>query len=663
MNLHIVDIGIILLYLTSTIFIGFYISKKATKDMNSYFLGGNRIPWWVLGISDASGMFDISGTMLLVYWLSVYGMKSIWIPWIWPVFNQIFLMVYLSPWLRRSNVMTGAEWMKTRFGTGRGATLSHIVVVIFALISVIGFLSYGFKGIGKFAVAFLPALVTNPETLAHYPQINANLYALILMGITTLYVVKGGMMSVVATEVVQYCILSISAVAIGIIAMVHVSPGMINSVVPEGWKSMAFGMNLNLDWSTVHSSLATKVVAFNQWIKTDGYSVFGLFFGMMLFKGFFVAAAGPAPNYDMQRILSTRSPKEAAKMNSMVSIVLNPTRYFMVAGITVLALTNFDTLYKSSITTPDFEGILSEVLVHYVPVGLLGLLMAGFIAAFMSNFAATVNAAPAYIVNDIYKRYINPHADPKKYVRMSYIASVAVVVVGITTGFFVESINQAALWIVASLWGGYTAANVLKWYWWRFNGYGYFWGMVSGIATSLVLLLLNNLGFIPFLNHWPLSDNPSMNSFPFIFLNSIIGCFVATFLTKPESDEVLMKFYHNVRPWGFWKPIYEKVVKIDPGFVANKNFKRDMSNILVGIIWQITLMATPVFLVLRDFNSFMICLGVLALTSLILKFNWWDKLESSYGEQKTKFTFPMSENGTPIAQEKIITEKDAMLEV
>jgi solute:Na+ symporter, SSS family len=643
MNLHIVDIGIILLYLTSTIFIGFYISKKATKDMNSYFLGGNRIPWWVLGISDASGMFDISGTMLLVYWLSVYGMKSIWIPWIWPVFNQIFLMVYLSPWLRRSNVMTGAEWMKTRFGTGRGATLSHIVVVIFALISVIGFLSYGFKGIGKFAVAFLPALVTNPETLAHYPQINANLYALILMGITTLYVVKGGMMSVVATEVVQYCILSISAVAIGIIAMVHVSPDMVNSVVPEGWKSMAFGLNLNLDWSTVHSILATKVVAFNQWIKTDGYSVFGLFFGMMLFKGFFVAAAGPAPNYDMQRILSTRSPKEAAKMNSMVSIVLNPTRYFMVAGITVLALTNFDSLYKSSITTPDFEGILSEVLANYVPVGLLGLLMAGFIAAFMSNFAATVNAAPAYIVNDIYKRYINPHADPKKYVRMSYIASVAVVVVGITTGFFVESINQAALWIVASLWGGYTAANVLKWYWWRFNGYGYFWGMVSGIATSLVLLLLNNLGFIPFLNHWPLSDNPSMNSFPFIFLNSIIGCFVATFLTKPESDEVLMKFYHNVRPWGFWKPVYEKVVKIDPEFVKNNNFKRDMSNIFVGIVWQITLMATPVFLVLREYNSFMICIGVLILTSLILKFNWWDKLEASYGEQKNTLSFPISE--------------------
>jgi len=652
MNLHIIDVVIILSYLAGTIFIGFYISKRASKDINNYFLGGNKIPWYFLGVSDASGMFDIAGTMLLVYWLSVYGLKSIWIPWIWPVFNQIFLMVYLSPWLRRSNVMTGAEWMKTRFGTGKGATLSHFIVVIFALISVVGFLSYGFKGIGKFAAAFLPALVTNPETLLQYPQINANLYALILMAITTLYVVKGGMMSVVATEVVQYCILSVSAIAIGIIAMYHVSPEMISSVVPEGWKSMFFGLNLNLDWSSVNSAVATKVSAFNQWIQTDGYSIFGLFFGMMIFKGMFVAAAGPAPNYDMQRILSTRSPVEAAKMNSLVSVVLNPTRYFMAAGLAVLALTNFDSLYKSSITSPDFEAILPEVLAHYVPIGLLGLLMAGFIAAFMSNFAATVNAAPAYIVNDIYKRYINKNAEPKVYVRMSYIASVAVVIVGITFGFFVESINQIALWIVASLWGGYTAANVLKWYWWRFNGYGYFWGMVSGIATSLILLLLDKLNLIPFLNNWPLPANPSMNSFPLIFLISIIGCFVAALLTKPESDEVLMKFYHNVRPWGFWKPVYQKVVKADPQFIANKNFKRDMFNILVGITWQISLMATPVFLVIREYTSLIISIAILVVTSVILKFNWWNKLEATYGEKRSELKIPVAEGGTTLAIEK-----------
>jgi SSS family solute:Na+ symporter len=632
MNLHIVDIGIIFLYLACTIFIGFYISKRASENIKNYFLGGNSLPWYLLGISNASGMFDIAGTMLLVYWLSVYGMKSVWLPWVWPVFNQIFLMVYLSAWLRRSNVMTGAEWIKTRFGSGKGATLSHIIVVIFALISVIGFLSYGFKGIGKFAVAFLPALVTDPGTLAQFPQINANLYALILMGITTVYVVKGGMFSVVLTEVVQYGILTIASIAIGIIAMYHVSPAMIKSVIPDGWSNMFFGSTMNLDWSTIQASVATKVTAFNHWIAVDGYSMFGLFFVMTLFKGIFVSAAGPAPNYDMQRILSTRNPVEAAKMSSLVSLVLNPTRYFMIAGLTVLALTNFDQLYTGSLTNPDFETILPSVLAHFIPVGILGFLLAGLLAAFMSNFAATVNAAPAYIVNDIYKKYINPNADQKKYVTMSYIASVAVVAVGIATGFFVESINQIVLWIVASLWGGYTAANVLKWYWWRFNGYGYFWGMVGGIAASLILLFLDKFGLVPFLATWPLPANPSMNSFPIILLISIIGCIVATLVTKPESDEVLRRFYHNVRPWGFWKPIREKVMKADPDFRANKNFTIDMFNVVIGIIWQITLVAAPVFLVIGEYSSLIICVVIMIVTTVILKFTWWDKLDATFGD-------------------------------
>lgn len=633
MHLSYIDISIIILYLISTVFLGVYISKKASQNIHNYFLGGNTIKWWFLGVSDASGMFDIAGTMLLVYWLAVYGLKSTWLPWLWPVFNQIFLMVYLSPWLRKSNVMTGAEWIKTRFGTGTGATLAHVIVVVFALISVIGFLSYGFKGIGKFAAAFLPPLVTSPDLLAQYPQINTNLYALILMGVTTLYVVKGGMFSVVFTEVIQYGILTISSIAIGIIAMYNVSPEMIRSVIPDGWTNLFFSGSLNLDWSTVSSAAATKVNAFNQWIETDGYSMFGLFFGMMLFKGFFVASAGPAPNYDMQRILSTRSPVEAAKMNSLVSVVLNPTRYFLVTGLTVLALTNFDSLYKSSISTPDFEAILPEVLAKYVPVGLLGLLMTGFIAAFMSNFAATVNAAPAYLVNDIYKRYINPNANPKKYITMSYISSVSVVVVGITIGFFVESLNQIVLWIVASLWGSYTAANILKWYWWRFNGYGYFWGMFSGIITSLLLTLLEELNLIPFLNNFPLANNPSMNSFPIIFLISLAACFIATLKTKPESDEVLMKFYQNVKPWGFWNPILAKVKAVNPNFEPNKNFRRDIFNIFVGIIWQITLMVTPIFLVIREYPSLITSLIVLCSTSIILKLNWWNKLESTYGEK------------------------------
>ncbi len=627
MHLHYIDLSIIFLYLIATVFIGHYVSHRASRDLKSYFLGGNSLPWYYLGISNASGMFDIAGTMLLVYWLSVYGLKSVWLPWVWPVFNQVFLMVYLSVWLRRSNVMTGAEWIKTRFGGGKGANLSHIIVVVFALVSVIGFLAYGFKGIGKFAVAFLPPLITNSETLLRFPQINANLYALILMAITTFYVVKGGMFSVVITEVIQYGILTISSIAIGIIAMTQISPDALTAVIPHGWKDIFFGWGLDLDWSTVKADSATKVAAFNDWIKNDGYSMFGFFFIMMLFKGIFVSAAGPAPNYDMQRVLSTKSPREAAKMSSLVSIVLNPPRYFMIAGLTVLALVHFDSLYKSSIVKPDFETILPQVLATYVPIGLLGFLMAGLLAAFMSNFAATVNAAPAYIVNDIYKQYINPNADAKKYVKMSYIASVVVVVVGITFGFFVESINNVVLWIVSALWGGYTASNVLKWYWWRFNGYGYFWGMVTGIVTALLLPLLTSLNLLPFLNDWPLHNNPNMNAFPIILLCSLFGCILATYLTKPEDDEVLKKFYSTIRPWGFWGPVRKMVLLDNPEFKKNTNFGRDMFNIVIGIIGQIILMALPIYIVIREKTAIIVCVIVLAAIAITMKKTWYDTLE------------------------------------
>lgn len=156
MHLHAVNIAIILAYFLTVILIGLWVSRRGAKDLDSYFLGSKSLPWYLLGISDASGMFDISGTMWMVYILFVYGLKSIWLPFLWPVFNQIFLMMFLSGWLRRSNVLTGAEWIQTRFGRDTGASLAHLSVVFFALVNVIGMLAYAFKGIGKFAVVMLP---------------------------------------------------------------------------------------------------------------------------------------------------------------------------------------------------------------------------------------------------------------------------------------------------------------------------------------------------------------------------------------------------------------------------------------------------------------------------------------------------------------------------
>jgi len=601
MDLHIIDALIIALYIIATICIGFYLSKKASKDTSSYFLGGNKIPWYYLGLSNASGMFDISGTMWMVMLLFVYGLKSVWIPWMWPVFNQIFLMIFLSIWLRRSGVMTGAEWIKFRFGNGQGARLAHLIVVIFAVAVVITYVAYGFIGIGKFATVFLP------WELSENVYYNEVYYGLIITMFTTLYVVKGGMYSVVFTEVLQYAIMTVASIIIGIIAMSRVSPELLAQYIPDNWTNIIFKWKLDLDWSEILPSA-------NNQISSDGWELFTAFFMMMLLKGVLQSLAGPAPNYDMQRILSAKSPKEASKMSAVVNVVLLFPRYMLISGLAVLALVFLNETFNGMGDQIDFEMILPFAIKNFIPVGLMGLLLAGLLAAFMSSFAAAVNTAPAYLVNDIYKNYINKDATEKRLIKLSYVASVGVVLLGITFAMFLTSLTSLIDWFVSALYGGYAAANLLKWYWWRFNGNGYYMGMLGGILAASILPLV-------------FPELTALQAFPINLTISFIGCIIGTYMKPPDDAEVLKKFYLKTRPWGFWKPVYESLLVDFPDLKKNDAFLRDMGNCVVGTIWQTSLTALPIFIVIQDFPKAGIAASIIVVTSIYLKIFWYDKIE------------------------------------
>ena len=607
-TLHPIDAAILVAFVVLTMAVGFWISGLASKNIRSYFLGGNTIPWYLLGVSNASGMFDISGTMLMVYWLFVYGLKSVWIPWLWPVFNQIVMMAYLSVWMRRSGVVTGADWIEHRFGSSRGAQAAHLVVVLFAIINVIGFLAYGFIGIGKFAATFLP------WQLAVDPATNANLYGLAITAVTTLYVVKGGMYSVVFTEVLQFLIMTAGCVGVGIVAMARVSPDMLAAAVPAGWGDLWFGRTVGLDWSAI-------LPAANARIDADGWKLFSMFFGLALAKGLLSSMAGPAPNYDMQRVLSARSPREAALMSGLVNLVLLFPRYMLIAGLTVLALVYLRDDLASMGDQVDFDLILPLTMRAFIPVGLFGLLLAALLAAFMSTYAATVNAAPAYVVNDIYKRYINPHATDRTYVLMSYATTVAVVIVGTAVGFVLDELQDVVNWIVGALYGGYIASNVLKWHWWRFNGWGYFWGMVSGIAAALgFTIALHGQSTV-----WGLEKTLAV--FPAVLGISLAASLLGSLLTPPDDREVLLAFYRRVRPWGFWKPIHDELVRRHPTAQANHDLPKDVLNVAVGIVWQTALTAGGIYLVVQDYPRLALALGIAAVSMLVLKITWYDRLE------------------------------------
>ena len=603
MNLNPIDYIIIIGYLLLVVFIGIFLSNKAGKNLNQYFLGGNQIKWYVLGLSNASGMFDISGVMWSVALLFVYGLKSAWIPWLWPVWNQVFIMVFLAIWIRRSNVMTGASWVLTRF-SGRGGVYSKNIIILFAVISAIGFIAYFFEGIGKFCEAILPfdlAVQTD-----YFSVSSKNVYAFLIISLTTLYTLKGGIFSVVATEVFQYIIMTISSIAIALIVFFSVSNTDIMSVVPQGWDQLFFGWKMDLDWSS-------KLPLLNEKIANDGYEFIGILFMMMLFKGIFSSLSGPVPGYDMQRILSTKTPFEAAKMSGFTILVLYAPRYLMIAAFAVLALV-YLTPELQQMSTIDFEVLLPETILQLVPSGLKGLILAGLLAAFMGTFAAVVNAAPAYIANDLLKKNLIPNRDEKTYVRYGYLAALLIVGLGMLFGFFASSLNSITLWITASLYGGYTAANVLKWIWWRFNGHGYFWGMLAGLLASTLKLLF-------------FSDFIDIYFFPIILIISLLGCIMGSLLTPPDELKTLKSFYKSVNPWGFWKPVLKEVKKDTPDFKPNSAFYNDLFNVAVGIVWQMTLVVAPIYFLIKKWEGFSFSLLLFALCTILLKYYWYNPLK------------------------------------
>ncbi len=624
--MHPLDLTIIVLYLILMAVVGWWVSKKASQSAESYFLAGKSLPWWVIGVAHGSSGVDITGTMWFVMIFFIYGVKGVWLLWVWPLFSVIFRMMYLGTWVRRSNVLTGAEWMRTRFGESPGARLAYLSVVVYALVHVVGFLSYAFRGIAEFTRPFFPW---------DYPD---EVYGTAMLIITGIYCVVGGMYSVVMNDLIQFVLKVIAAVGIAVIAITLIQPEQIMAAVPAGWDQLFFGPGkLTLDWSRLIPQLNDRIFG----AGGDGYSLFMFFTGMLLFKGVLVSMAGPTPNYAIQHVLSTRSPREAALENMVMAVVSLAPRFLLIGAIAVLGIAFFQPDLAAMGAQVNFERILPGVLAKYVPVGFKGVLIAALIASFMSTFVSTVNSGAAYVVNDIYKRFVNPNAPPKRYVWAGWITSSAVIVLGIAFGFLMtKNVHGVTRWIVSALIPAFVAPNVLKWHWWRFNGWGFFAGMVAGTVTALIIPAVPTMAgwLVPLfsvqdrslaatwvrqLAAWRIHD---LWLFMSVLSVSSLASVVVCLRTAPESDEVLKSFYRTVRPWGFWGPVFEKCRAEHPQFQKNRDFPRDLFNIAVGLVWQTSLVTAPIYLVIQHWREMWISVAVCAVTSAILKFTWYDRL-------------------------------------
>ncbi|MEX2091700.1 MAG: hypothetical protein WD971_03435, partial [Pirellulales bacterium] len=205
-NVSTLDAVIIAVYFVAMIGIGVWQQRRAAKSLDNYFLGGNRIHWLALAMSGSVSTFDISGTMWMVALIYLFGMKSIWNHWMWGFMMAAFFMSYMGKWVRRSHVMTGAEWMITRFGDRADGKAARYAYALMAVITLVGLTGYAFEGIGKFSAEYVK---TGLE-----PESNIRLCALVVFAITTVYTLLGGLEAVVITNVLQTLILVVASVLI-----------------------------------------------------------------------------------------------------------------------------------------------------------------------------------------------------------------------------------------------------------------------------------------------------------------------------------------------------------------------------------------------------------------------------------------------------------------
>lgn len=596
MKLSLLDQFIVVLYLAVIMGIGWAMKRRAARGMTAYFLGGRQLPWWALAMSGSSSYFDITGTMWIVSLFILLGLKGMWVHWLWGFPITAFYLAYMGKWIRRSGVLTGAEWMYTRFGRGPAGDLARLAYTIFAVLTITALLGYGAIGMGKFGAVFLPF---EPFTCA-----------VLILAFTGLYVVVGGFHGIVRVEIVQTIVLSAGAITFAVIGWQHFDATTFATKVSDGWNSIT---------PELRPAELQGVVSGG----TD-FSLFGALVSVWLAKGMLLCFSGPEQLYDFQRFLAARDARDASKLGALWGVI-HTVRWPFAMAIAVMAIMGIGDPALDAALKQDPEAALPLIIGARLPHGLVGFMLAALLSGFLATFSSTVNGGAAYLVKDLYQRYVHPQASSRELVRASYFASALLILIGLVIARFGTSINTAFMWIFGTLAAGILPANVLRWYWWRLNGWGYAAGIFGGMALSLGQVLGDN-----YLWRAPL---PLYVGFPVIALASSIISVVVALMTKPTDESTLVRFYETVQPAGAWGRVRAAVRAGNPKFEREAPFSRDLLNTLLALLAICALYVGTLYLILHRYGIAGACFGTTLAIAVVLFFTWYRNLPAPAASQ------------------------------
>ena len=587
------DIIIVIVYLFAIVLVGLLAQKKASEGIDSFFLGNRKLPWWVLGASGMASNTDIAGTMINTAFIYALGTKGFFIEIRGGVtLIMAFLMVFMGKWNRRSQVMTQAEWMHFRFGKGFEGDLARVIAAIASIIMTIAMVTYFIIGAGKFVGEFLSL---------------EPIYASLLMVVLAMiYTVASGLYGVVWTDVFQGIFIFFVIMYISIMAMTTVDlPDEFFISVPM----------IDGTFSQIKTSLSewTRISPPAEMNMPEGstfeiYNLFGIAIMFYLFKVTLEGASG-AGGYMLQRYFAAKSDREAGILSLFWTSLL-AFRWPLIASFAMLGIHHGLNPEFNVIADPEL--VLPTVIKYYIPTGIKGLLIAGLMAAAMSTFDSTVNAGAAYWVKDIYQTYLKPNSTEKELMLQSRLSSLVIVAIALLFSLTISNINEIWGWITMGIGAGMFIPQVIRWYWWRFNGYGFAIGTVFGMVSAIMTKIFA-------------SNIAEYNSFLIASGCSLIGCLLGTFFTEPTEKTVLVNFYKITRPFGFWNQVRSN---LDTSIVSkiNQENRRDIIAIFFAVPWQIVLFLTGMMIVLKQWTNFISLFGILIILSFGLYWFWFRHL-------------------------------------
>ncbi|RME25108.1 MAG: sodium:solute symporter [Deltaproteobacteria bacterium] len=543
--------GILLL----VVVVGFMFGRRASGSLDDFFLGGRRLPWWLLGISGTASNFDMAGTMVMVSFVYAIGMQGFWVAMRGGMCLPLgILLVYMGRWLRRSRVMTTAEWMELRFGSGTEGQAARLLSAVSNLVVAVAFLSYFVKGTGKFLGVFLP--------------LDADTCSILMVGIGLAYTAASGLFGVVFTDLIQELLMLAVCVLVAVPAFCLPEHSDLLASAGESWVSL------------VPRARAVPM----PWLKDSHlYEMFGLCIVFWIARGLLEGAGGLTGGYMPQRYYAARNEREAVLL-SAEWVVLLLFRWALVVGVALLgmAMAHGD-LGVAGILGPDPEKTLPYVIGHWFPSGVRGLAVAGLMAASLSTFDSTLNAAASYWVRDIYQRYIRPSCPERDAVFQGRLATVVLAALGLVMGLAAHNIDDIWSWITGPLSAGLFAPVVLRWYWWRFNGTGFAASTAAGLAVAL-LFRFAGLELPPYIG------------FPAAWIVSFAVGIVVSLRTSPTPDDVLVRFWKQIRPFGWWSAVRNQV---PPDSRDSESGRAALGWTAVAVAWLVSGVVAVVSLMLH----------------------------------------------------------------